>query len=109
MAIKLAGYTRVEEPFSELVLTADYVAIEEDLERKSGSGLVIPEASNTKMGTILKLAPGLPEMTGLAEGDRVVFTEWQGGKWAFADVDSPSGERKCLVMTSNHILAVVGG
>lgn len=107
MAIKLAGYTRVEEPFSALRLTADYVALEEDLERKSAAGLVIPQASNTKTGTVIRIAKDLSESLGVFEGDLVVFSEWQGGRWAFADFDSPSGDRKCLIMTSDHILAKV--
>lgn len=109
MAIKLAGYTRVEEQFSRLRLTADYVAIEEDLERKSEGGLIIPPASNTKVGTVVRIAPDLAEMTGVSEGDRVVFAEWQGGKWAFADEGSPTGERRCLIMTSNNLLARIEG
>lgn len=109
MAIKLAGYTRVEEEFSRLRLTADYVAIEEDLERRSDAGLIIPPASNTKIGRVAKIADDLSEFIGVREGDSVVFTEWQGGKWAFADEGSPTGERKCLIMTSNYILARVEG
>jgi co-chaperonin GroES (HSP10) len=108
MAIKLAGYTRVEEQFSALRLTADYVAVEEDLERPSSAGIVVPRAGNTKTGTVLRAAPDLAEMVGIREGDRVVFAEWQGGRWAFAD-DSPSGERKCLIMASDGILARIEG
>ena len=107
MAIKLAGYTRVEEQFSGLRLTADYVAIGEDLEVRTGTSLFIPPMSNSKVGIILKIAPDVAEMIGVEEGDRVVFSEWQGGRWAFADSGEPSGERKCLIMTSNHLLAKV--
>lgn len=107
MAIKLAGYTRVEEEFSTLRLTADYVAIGEDLEVKTGSNLIIPPMSNSKVGVILKIAPDVAEMLAVKEGDRVIFSEWQGGRWAFADSGEPNGQRKCLIMTSNHLLARV--
>jgi co-chaperonin GroES (HSP10) len=107
MSIKLAGYTRVEQDFESLRLTADYVAIEEDFERASVPGLVLLPASNTVLGTVLRVGPGLTEMTGISAGDRVLFTEWQGGKWAFADRRLPGGERKCLIMSSDYILAKV--
>lgn len=107
MAIKLAGYTRVEEQFSKLKLTADYVAIGEDLEVKTATNLFIPPSSNSKIGIILKIAPDVADIIGVQEGDRVVFSEWQGGRWAFADSEAPDGERKCLIMTSNHLLARV--
>lgn len=104
---KIGGYVRVEEPFGSLRLSSDYVALEEMLERAGPDGLVLPSLGNAKMGKVLKIEPDLTEMTGVRLGDVVVFQEWEGGRWAFQQDDNPAAEVRCLIMSSDFILARV--
>lgn len=103
--IKLSGYTRVEKPFKRLCLSADYVAVEEILSREPIEGIILPSLSHAQLGNVLKISPEASSYTGINEGDKILFKEWEGGRWAFVDEDSPSGELKCLIMSSEFILA----
>lgn len=103
--IKLSGYVRVERPFSSLRLTGDYVAIREHLDRDGRDGLVVPPASHAVFGTVLATAPLVPELVGIREGDVVLYAEWQGGRWAFLDPESDDGVVRCLIMSSDYVLA----
>lgn len=105
MALKLSGYTRVERGFDALRLSADYIAVTEELERAMDFGVVLPSRGNATVGVVDRVAPMVEEMFGVAEGDRVLFSEWQGGRWAFLDPSRSDGEKRCLIMSSEYILA----
>lgn len=101
---RFVGYTRVELPFSELSLLNDYVAVGEDLSRSTDSGIVLPNRKNTNIGVVLKVGS---MVEGISEGDRILFEEWQGGKWAFPDSNKEDGQLKCLIMNSEYVHCVL--
>jgi co-chaperonin GroES (HSP10) len=106
VAIKLAGYTRVERSLEGFHPTADYVILSEHLERESAR-IILPPRGNATTGTVVSVADGVLGTLGLTEGDDVLFAEWQGGRWSFLDESKPSGVINVLIMTSDDILAKI--
>jgi len=102
---KLAGYTRVERSLEDFEPTLDYVVIAEELERLHAS-IIIPPASNTTIGLVLKAGP-LAVAAGVAVNDRVMFAQWEGGRWAMLDEGAADGVVRCLIMRTEHVLARV--
>lgn len=101
---KLSSYTWIEKEINDLELAPGYVAIIEELERKSDFGIFIPPAGNAKIGTIIKIGE---QSEDVKIGDRILFEEWQGGKWNFVNPKGIDEEVKCLIMGSEFILAKI--
>lgn len=99
---KLSNYTWIEKKIEDLELAPGYVAVIEELERKSDSGIYIPPAGNAKIGKIVKLGN---QREDVKVGDRIIYEEWQGGKWNFVNPERIDEEVKCLIMGSEYILA----
>lgn len=101
--LRFAKPARVERDFAAFQPTQHWVAVEEDLTRTAGMGLVLPDRKNTVFGRVLKAGPDA-EADGVSAGDRIAFREWQGGRWSFRSGD---GEQRCLIMSVDEILAIV--
>jgi co-chaperonin GroES (HSP10) len=97
---RVIGYTRVERPHKKLNMLSDYVAIQEDLSRDESTRIILINKKNTTIGTVLGVGPGVEYCK---VGDRVLFEEWQGGKWAFPDDDKSDGQLKCLIMREMYV------
>lgn len=102
--IKLSGYTRVEKPFAQFQPLTDWVVIAEHLNRSTASGITVPDRGNAVIGTVLKSGDWASQRDGITPGDTVIFTEWQGGRWAFLDPDSDDGEIRVLIMDAADVI-----
>jgi co-chaperonin GroES (HSP10) len=94
-----ANYVRVERPFANFHPLMDYVVVKEELAQTSRMGLILLNKDHTKVGTVLKVGDRAQAMVpDLVVGDRIVYVEYVGGRWAFPDPTQPDGVRKVLLM-----------
>ena len=72
------------------------------LNRTSGELFISEEwgTKNTLTAYVLKVHPETSEEFGFNEGDRVIFKEWSGGRWAFQGMP-------VLITEAENILAQV--
>ena len=80
-----------------------WMLIEEDYSgtksvHRGGVELYLPDATNTVYGIVVATAAN--ESLPVKPGDRVVYREWEGGRWVFRG-------RRALLIGSEHILATV--
>ena len=60
--------------------------------------IAVPFNYNTMYGVVLAIHPITAEELGVTLGDKVIYEEWQGGRWAFTG-------QKTLIMPVDAILA----
>jgi len=81
-----AGYTNVDVRLEDVKLQGHWVMLEEDLETPGlPAGLISVQRKNTTVATVLLVGAKVEE--DIRPGDRVLFQEWQGGKWSFLRKD----------------------
>lgn len=95
-------YFPVSASIGRVRMYGNWVMVKEELERRSDSGLVIPPASATTVGSVIAIGDSASERYGVKVGDRVIYERWQGGRWQI-------GDEKVLIMDVENILAVVEG
>lgn len=100
--LRITKPTRVEASLDDLTLVGGYLAIEESLSRSVGS-IIVPDAANAKIGTVVRTDPTFE----FREGQQVLYTEWQGGRWMFLNPDSMDGVSRVLIMHSDYVLALI--
>jgi len=101
-----AGYTAVDVRLEDCDLRGHWIALEEELETPGlPEGLLVVSKKNTTIGTILLVGDKVDE--DIRPGDRVLFAEWQGGRWSLLRKD---GTRvNFLLMDEDHVKARIGG
>jgi len=101
-----AGYTAVDVRLEDCKLQGHWIMLEEELETPGvPEGLIVVPKKNTTVGTILLVGAKVEE--DILPGDRVLFAEWQGGKWSFLRKDG--SKVNVLLMDEAHIQARIGG
>ena len=104
--LRFARPTRVEREFADFHNTGAWVSVREELGRDGPAGLVIPDRKNAVFGTVLDAGPAATA-AGVAPGDRIIYEEWQGGRWSFRDRCAEGGELRCLIMGIESVLCIV--
>ena len=100
-----AGYTNVDVRLEDVELQGHWVMLEEDLETPGlPAGLIAVPKKNTTIGTVLLV--GVKVQEDIRPGDRVLFTEWQGGKWSFLRKDG--SKVNVLMMDEVYITVRIG-
>jgi len=101
-----AGYLRQGVFLDDLRFLGQWVCVQEVFESERPSGLVIaqPGTRHTVFGEVLA-AGDEAELEGVEPGRRVVFQEWQGGRWQFPARGGQ--EQRVLIMTVDDVLALV--
>lgn len=86
-----------------------WIVVKEELERNSETGIIIPDKHFATIGTIMAVGPE-GKLDGIAVGDKVMYEQWQGGKWAFT-IKNPNAmiydELECLIMSVDSIWAII--
>lgn len=95
-----SDYWRVPVAIDRLRMYGTWVAVKEELEEQERNGLVLPSKSVTTIGRVVAVGSSTSERYGVKPGDRVIYEQWQGGRWCI-------GDEKVLIMDAEHILAVV--
>jgi len=91
--------------------TSHWIIIEEDLVQTRDVGgveLEIPDKKYNTLGHVLSVGPQAIE-AGIKVGDKVVYEQWQGGRWAFT-TPIPDGtyvEKECLIMSTDSVWAII--
>ena len=102
---KYAGYTAVDVRLEECRLRGHWVMLEEELETPGlPEGLIVVARKNTTIGNVLLVGDKVGE--DIRPGDRVLFAEWQGGRWSFLRKDG--SKVNCLLMDESHVQARLG-
>ena len=100
-----AGYKHVDVRLEDMRFQRYWVVVEEELETLGlPEGLIAVQKKNTTVGRVLAVGAKVDE--DIQVGDRILFTEWQGAKWAFLKRDG--SKVNCLIMDESHIQARVG-
>lgn len=120
------GYRHTRMNLADYKPTTHWVVIKEELERDikldSGGMIHVPDAKNVTIGTIMALSDEA-EAEGMKVGDRVIYEQWQGGRWAFT-VDDPdrifytaeegfskahyrTEELECLIMSQDSVWCIM--
>jgi len=73
--------------------------VKEELEQTSRMGLILLNKDHAKTGTVLKIGDrARSAMPDLEIGDKIVYVEYVGGRWAFPDPTQPDGVQRVLLM-----------
>lgn len=105
--LRFAKPARVEEDVADLRLSGGWVAVKEKLSREGPAGLIMLDRKNATSGTVVKVGPSAAAEHGLKAGDRIFYTEWQGGRWSFRDAEADSRESRFLIMHADDVLAIL--
>lgn len=107
--MRFAKPFRVEADIDSFVPTTGWIAVREKLEREPSAALAAVgfqflNKGNATVGEIVAVGPWA-ENDGLKKGDRIVYTEWQGGRWSFrgGEVD----DVRVLIMSVDDVLCIV--
>jgi co-chaperonin GroES (HSP10) len=102
-----AGYARQPVQLSELELVGQWLVVREEQpepERPSGLVVVRQGTAHGVLGEVI-LAGAEAELEGLSAGDRIIYEEWAGGRWALKGEDGE--DVRVLVMSIDKVLALV--
>lgn len=97
------GPVRVYADIKDLEMSSHWIAVREELAREPVGGVFLPDLKNNTIGTVLK-AGDLAVDYGVGPGDRVVYREWQGGRWVFGDAEAEDGLARFLIMSVGDVL-----
>ena len=101
MGNKWSGYTSSGVSFDKMELRGHWVIIKEVWDRPAPEGIILLRPGNTVIGEVLMVGARVEE--DICEGDKVLFEEWQGGRWTFMDEDGT--ETQCLLIDEQFIRA----
>jgi co-chaperonin GroES (HSP10) len=101
MSSKLSGYTSSGVSFEEMTLRGHWVVLAEVWDRPAPEGILLLQPKNTTIGKVLAVGERVDEE--IYVGDKVLFEEWQGGRWTF--VDSEGNAAPCLLIDETFIRA----
>jgi len=100
-----AGYTATDVRLEDMRFQRYWVVVEEELETLGlPAGLIAVQKKNTTVGRVL--AVGAKAEEDIRAGDRILFTEWQGAKWAFLKQDG--SKVNVLIMDESYVQARIG-
>lgn len=100
-----AGYKAENIRLDQLKLRGHWIMLTEELETPGlPAGLIGVPKKNTTVGVVVLVGERVSEA--IKPGDRVLFAEWQGGKWAFLAEDGT--KVNVLLMDEQHIQARLG-
>lgn len=103
------GYARQPMRLTELELVGQWIVVREDAaDPVSAHGLVIVRQGTLHgvIGTVLLAGPEAG-LEGVGAGDKVVYEEWAGGRWALKGNDGE--DVHVLIMSVDRVLALVRG
>lgn len=100
-----AGYTSVDVRLEDCKLQSHWIMLEEELETPGlPEGLIAVQKKSTTIGKVLLVGAKVEE--DIRPGDRVLFAEWQGGRWSFLRKDG--SKVNVLLMDEMHVKARLG-
>ena len=80
------GYRHTRLNLSDYTPTSHWVVIKEELERDidlgNGDFIHVPDQKTATIGTVMALGEEAKAL-GIRLGDKVIYEQWQGGRWAF--------------------------
>lgn len=114
------GYRHTRLLLNDFTPASHWIVIKEDLEQNTymegPDGMVIelsiPDKKYHTLGTVLSVGP-MGADRGIRVGDKVVYEQWQGGKWAFTipEIINESRqvyrEEECLIMSCDSVWCII--
>lgn len=107
------GYRHTRLNLADYTPTSHWVVIKEELERDiplDGGGIIhVPDQKAATIGTIKALGEEAKAL-GLRLGDKIIYEQWQGGKWAFTETfqHTPVPEElEVLIMSLDSVWTII--
>jgi len=101
MSVRFSGYTSSGVSLDEMSLRGHWVVLREVWDQFAPEGIVLPRRGNTTIGEVLSVGDRVDEDINV--GDKILFEEWQGGRWSFQDGEGH--DVPCLLIDEMYIKA----